>query len=77
MTFLQNKFPELTKTLQVVNRASWQETFQALWVSALRLIQRVNIILAPSILSFSVTHATRILLIHLIIFIIFLVYAGS
>lgn len=31
---------ELTKTLQVINQASWQETFQALWVSALRLIQR-------------------------------------
>jgi len=52
----------------VVNQASWQETFQALWVSALRLIQRVNIVLAPLILSLSVTNATRILLIHLIIF---------
>ncbi|XP_042476900.1 mediator of RNA polymerase II transcription subunit 33A-like [Macadamia integrifolia] len=31
---------ELTKTLQVINRASWQETFLALWVSALRLVQR-------------------------------------
>ncbi|KAF9591887.1 hypothetical protein IFM89_009495 [Coptis chinensis] len=31
---------ELTKTLQVINRASWQETFQALWISALRLVQR-------------------------------------
>ncbi|XP_010278916.1 PREDICTED: mediator of RNA polymerase II transcription subunit 33A-like [Nelumbo nucifera] len=31
---------DLTKTLQVINRASWQETFQALWVSALRLVQR-------------------------------------
>ncbi|XP_077214711.1 mediator of RNA polymerase II transcription subunit 33A-like isoform X2 [Tasmannia lanceolata] len=31
---------ELTKTLQVINRASWQETFQALWVSAIRLVQR-------------------------------------
>ncbi|KAG8085126.1 hypothetical protein GUJ93_ZPchr0010g10160 [Zizania palustris] len=31
---------ELSKTLQVLNRATWQETFQALWVSALRLIQR-------------------------------------
>ncbi|KAJ0975421.1 hypothetical protein J5N97_017386 [Dioscorea zingiberensis] len=31
---------ELTKTLQVVNQASWQETFLALWVSALRLVQR-------------------------------------
>ncbi|KAG6507964.1 hypothetical protein ZIOFF_033319 [Zingiber officinale] len=31
---------ELTKTLQVINQASWQETFQALWVSALRLVQR-------------------------------------
>ncbi|CAA6654567.1 unnamed protein product [Spirodela intermedia] len=31
---------QLTKTLQVVNQASWQETFQALWISALRLVQR-------------------------------------
>ncbi|KAJ3688468.1 hypothetical protein LUZ61_017632 [Rhynchospora tenuis] len=31
----------LTKTLQIVNQASWQETFQALWISALRLVQRV------------------------------------
>ncbi|CAL9069941.1 unnamed protein product [Musa banksii] len=31
---------ELTKTLKVINQASWQETFQALWVSALRLVQR-------------------------------------
>ncbi|XP_043697021.1 mediator of RNA polymerase II transcription subunit 33A-like [Telopea speciosissima] len=31
---------DLTKTLQVINRASWQETFLALWVSALRLVQR-------------------------------------
>ncbi|KAH7654142.1 hypothetical protein IHE45_19G124400 [Dioscorea alata] len=31
---------ELTKTLQVVNQASWQETFLAMWVSALRLVQR-------------------------------------
>ncbi|RRT49121.1 hypothetical protein B296_00030998 [Ensete ventricosum] len=31
---------ELTKTLQVINQASWQETFQTLWVSALRLVQR-------------------------------------
>ncbi|MQM19972.1 hypothetical protein Taro_052985 [Colocasia esculenta] len=31
---------ELIKTLQVVNQAGWQETFQALWVSALRLVQR-------------------------------------
>uniref|UniRef100_A0A0E0HCD7 Mediator of RNA polymerase II transcription subunit 33A n=1 Tax=Oryza nivara TaxID=4536 RepID=A0A0E0HCD7_ORYNI len=31
---------ELAKTLQVLNRATWQETFQALWISALRLIQR-------------------------------------
>ncbi|KAJ4978294.1 hypothetical protein NE237_009074 [Protea cynaroides] len=31
---------ELTKTLQVINRASWQETFLALWASALRLVQR-------------------------------------
>ncbi|OUZ99643.1 hypothetical protein BVC80_9061g76 [Macleaya cordata] len=31
---------ELTKTLQVINRASWQETFQALWIAALRLVQR-------------------------------------
>ncbi|XP_078436898.1 mediator of RNA polymerase II transcription subunit 33A-like isoform X2 [Wolffia australiana] len=31
---------DLTKTLQVVNQASWQEAFQALWISALRLVQR-------------------------------------
>nr|XP_010921239.1 mediator of RNA polymerase II transcription subunit 33A isoform X2 [Elaeis guineensis] len=31
---------ELTKSLKVMNQASWQETFQALWISALRLIQR-------------------------------------
>ncbi|XP_068669237.1 mediator of RNA polymerase II transcription subunit 33A-like [Aristolochia californica] len=30
----------LTKTLKVLNRATWQETFQALWISALRLVQR-------------------------------------
>ncbi|KAI0527566.1 hypothetical protein KFK09_003170 [Dendrobium nobile] len=35
---------ELTKTLQVFNQASWQETFMALFVSALRLVQRVEII---------------------------------
>ncbi|CAN6328728.1 unnamed protein product [Urochloa humidicola] len=33
---------ELSKTLQVLNRATWQETFQALWISALRLVQRVS-----------------------------------
>ncbi|KAK2656195.1 hypothetical protein Ddye_009247 [Dipteronia dyeriana] len=27
-------------TLQVLNQASWQETFLALWISALRLVQR-------------------------------------
>ncbi|URE44240.1 hypothetical protein MUK42_13639 [Musa troglodytarum] len=31
---------ELTKTLQVINQSSWQETFQTLWVSAVRLVQR-------------------------------------
>ncbi|XP_020521729.1 mediator of RNA polymerase II transcription subunit 33A isoform X2 [Amborella trichopoda] len=31
---------ELIKTLKVMNRASWQETFQSLWISALRLVQR-------------------------------------
>ncbi|KAK3444706.1 hypothetical protein EUGRSUZ_A00858 [Eucalyptus grandis] len=31
---------ELTVTLQTLNRASWQETFLALWLSALRLVQR-------------------------------------
>ncbi|KAH7667436.1 hypothetical protein IHE45_12G057800 [Dioscorea alata] len=31
---------ELIRTLQVINRASWQETFLALWISALRLMQR-------------------------------------
>jgi hypothetical protein len=33
---------ELSKTLQVLNRATWQETFQALWISGLRLVQRVR-----------------------------------
>ncbi|XP_022635530.1 mediator of RNA polymerase II transcription subunit 33A isoform X2 [Vigna radiata var. radiata] len=28
------------KTLQMLNQASWQETFLALWLSALRLVQR-------------------------------------
>lgn len=32
---------EIITTLQVLNRASWQETFLALWLSALRLVQRV------------------------------------
>ncbi|KAJ3676638.1 hypothetical protein LUZ60_004050 [Juncus effusus] len=31
---------ELIKTLQVINEATWQETFQALWISALRQVQR-------------------------------------
>uniref|UniRef100_A0A8R7V0C6 Uncharacterized protein n=1 Tax=Triticum urartu TaxID=4572 RepID=A0A8R7V0C6_TRIUA len=31
---------ELSKMLQAINRATWQETFQALWISALRLIHR-------------------------------------
>ncbi|KAJ6839217.1 uncharacterized protein M6B38_316745 [Iris pallida] len=31
---------EMTRTLQVINQATWQETFQALWVSALQLVQR-------------------------------------
>lgn len=31
---------ETIKSLQVFNRASWQETFLALWLSALRLVQR-------------------------------------
>ncbi|KAB1224692.1 Mediator of RNA polymerase II transcription subunit 33A [Morella rubra] len=31
---------ESIKTLQVFNQASWQETFLALWLSALRLVQR-------------------------------------
>jgi len=30
------------KTLQILNQASWQETFLALWLSALRLVQRVE-----------------------------------
>ncbi|KAJ4788290.1 Mediator of RNA polymerase II transcription subunit 33A [Rhynchospora pubera] len=28
------------RTLKVINQASWQETFLALWISALRLVQR-------------------------------------
>ncbi|PON47750.1 hypothetical protein PanWU01x14_242170 [Parasponia andersonii] len=31
---------EVVKTLQVLNQATWQETFLALWLSALRLVQR-------------------------------------
>ncbi|KAG6643626.1 mediator of RNA polymerase II transcription subunit 33A-like isoform X2 [Carya illinoinensis] len=31
---------ETIKTLQAFNQASWQETFLALWLSALRLVQR-------------------------------------
>ncbi|XP_051179961.1 mediator of RNA polymerase II transcription subunit 33A isoform X3 [Lolium perenne] len=31
---------ELSKMLKALNRATWQETFQALWVSALQLVQR-------------------------------------
>ncbi|XP_031261949.1 mediator of RNA polymerase II transcription subunit 33A-like isoform X1 [Pistacia vera] len=31
---------ETINTLRVLNRASWQETFLALWLSALRLVQR-------------------------------------
>eukprot|EP01018_Ginkgo_biloba_P000531 Gb_17496 [translate_table: standard] len=31
---------ELTKSLQAVNGASWQETFLALWIAALRVVQR-------------------------------------
>ncbi|XP_038693797.1 mediator of RNA polymerase II transcription subunit 33A-like isoform X2 [Tripterygium wilfordii] len=31
---------EAINTLKVLNQASWQETFLALWVSALRLVQR-------------------------------------
>lgn len=34
---------ETIRTLQGFNRASWQETFLALWLSALRLVQRVEI----------------------------------
>ncbi|CAN6206494.1 unnamed protein product [Urochloa humidicola] len=33
---------EIAKTLQVLNEASWQETFKALWISALRLVQRAR-----------------------------------
>jgi hypothetical protein len=29
-------------TLHIINQASWQETFEALWISALRLLQRVD-----------------------------------
>ncbi|KAJ4779043.1 Mediator of RNA polymerase II transcription subunit 33A [Rhynchospora pubera] len=36
------KLTELITTLQIINQASWQETFQALWLSALRLVQRVG-----------------------------------
>ncbi|KAJ3684239.1 hypothetical protein LUZ61_013403 [Rhynchospora tenuis] len=32
----------LTRTLQIVNQASWRETFQALWISALHLVQRAK-----------------------------------
>ncbi|PKA61809.1 Mediator of RNA polymerase II transcription subunit 33A [Apostasia shenzhenica] len=40
LTIFKLNDPELTKALQVANQASWQETFMALWVSALRLVQR-------------------------------------
>lgn len=33
---------EMTKTAQAINEASWQETFKALWISALRLVQRAR-----------------------------------
>lgn len=33
---------ETTKTVQAINEASWQETFKALWISALRLVQRAR-----------------------------------
>ncbi|XP_047322944.1 mediator of RNA polymerase II transcription subunit 33A-like [Impatiens glandulifera] len=33
-------FAETIKTLQVLNCASWEETFLALWLSSLRLVQR-------------------------------------
>ncbi|KAJ1695236.1 hypothetical protein LUZ63_011934 [Rhynchospora breviuscula] len=36
------KLAELTRKLQLINQASWQETFQALWISALRLVQRAR-----------------------------------
>lgn len=35
-------FAEGIKTLQIFNQASWHETFLALWLSALRLVQRVE-----------------------------------
>ncbi|XP_050382850.1 mediator of RNA polymerase II transcription subunit 33A-like [Argentina anserina] len=35
-----NILAEGIMTLQVINQASWQETFLALWLSALRLVQR-------------------------------------
>lgn len=35
-----NILTETINTLQVFNKASWQETFLALWLSALRLVQR-------------------------------------
>uniref|UniRef100_A0A8R7UVI2 Mediator of RNA polymerase II transcription subunit 33A n=1 Tax=Triticum urartu TaxID=4572 RepID=A0A8R7UVI2_TRIUA len=33
---------EMSKTAQAINEASWQETFKALWISALRLVQRAR-----------------------------------
>ncbi|KAL6896624.1 hypothetical protein ACP4OV_007196 [Aristida adscensionis] len=33
---------ETTKTLQAFNETSWHETFKALWISALRLVQRAR-----------------------------------
>ncbi|XP_061375480.1 mediator of RNA polymerase II transcription subunit 33A-like [Gastrolobium bilobum] len=35
-----DELTEGIKTLQIFNQASWQETFLALWLSALRLVQR-------------------------------------
>lgn len=40
---IRDLFAEQIKTLQIINQASWQETFLALWLSALRLVQRVEI----------------------------------
>ena len=40
---IHDLFAEAIKTLQIFNQASWQETFLAVWLSALRLVQRVEI----------------------------------
>ena len=41
----------MVKTLHVVNGTMWHNTFLGLWVAALRLVQRVGIILTEKVWS--------------------------